>query len=309
MLSIVIPFRNEDMLSFTVRRLQETLTVTHEVIVVDDASDQAVDIPPGVTPLRFDRPTGAQRARHAGIVQAKYDTVLVMDAHMNFWDEDWGPVLVDYSLSHPDHVGCFTMLPLTREKMRMEEAKGRYFGAHIVPFDVNDQPGLHSILRRRILVDKWNKTRQAGEVGSVLGGAYFFQRSWYLDVLKSPWEELMGWGFLEANISIPNFLLGGKNVCIELEIGHMFRNAPPYVSDLGRMLFNQLYLAEVVIPDDKERKALISLLELPDDAITRRAQGYLDRSIFRWYRRYLIENGKRSWQQYKEEWMDPERPY
>ena len=309
MLSVVIPFRNEDMLSFTVRRLEETVTVPLEILVVDDASDQPVEIPPGVQLLRFDRPTGAQRARHVGIAQAKHSTVLVIDAHMNFWDQDWAPGFVDYSRSNPKHVGCLTMLPLTREQMLMEKAKGRYFGAHIIPFDENKNLSPEDPMRRRILVDKWNRTREPGEVGSVLGGAYFFQRDWYLDGLKGPWEELLGWGFLEANISIPNYLLGGTNVCIETEIGHMFRPSTPYASDLGRMLFNQLYLAQVVIPDIKERKALLAQLELPDNAVTRRAEAYLKRSIFRWYRRYLLEEGQRTWQQYKEQWMDPDRVY
>lgn len=309
MLSVVIPFRNEEMLSFTVERLRATVTVPLEIVAVDDASDQPVEIPGGVELLRFDRPTGAQRARHSGIVHAKYPTILAIDAHMNFWDRDWAPGLVDYSRSHPRHVGCLTMLPLSRDQMLMEEAKGRYYGAHIIPFDEGKGLSPDAPMRRRILVDKWNRTRQPGEVGCILGGAYFFQREWYLEGLKGPWEELLGWGFLEANISIPNYLLGGTNVCIETEIGHMFRSSTPYVGDLARMLFNQLYLAHVVIPDPKERQALLSQLELPDNPVTRRAQSYLERSIHRWYRRYLLEHGERSWQEYKEEWMDPDRRY
>ena len=309
MLSIVIPHRNEDMLPFTVQRLQETLTITHEIIVVDDGSDQPSEVPAGVKAIRFDRPTGAQRARHTGIEAAGFDTVLVIDAHMNLWDKDWASGLVDYSRSHPSHVGCLTMLALEPGRMAMEDAKGKYHGAHLLPFDLFDQPEVHYSIRRRILVDKWNRAHTTGEVGCVLGGAYFFNRAWYRETLMCPWEELLGYGYLEANISIPNYLLGGKNVCIDVEIGHMFRPAAPYLNDLSRFLFNELYLAHAVIPDDGERDQLIAQLELPDDPLTRRAWANLDRSICRWYCEYLVEQGKRSWEQYKEEWMAPDHRY
>ena len=78
MLSIIIPFRNENMLGFTVQRLYETVTVPFEIITVDDGSDIPVDVPPGVKEIHFQRPIGAQLARHMGIIEAKFETVLVI---------------------------------------------------------------------------------------------------------------------------------------------------------------------------------------------------------------------------------------
>jgi glycosyltransferase involved in cell wall biosynthesis len=309
MLSVVVPYRNEEMLAFTIQRLHETIRVPYEIITVDDGSDQPVEIPAGVKNIRLDESTGVDFARHTGIEAARYDTVLIIDAHMNFWDDDWSERLVDYCAGHPTHVGCVVTLGLEPGRLEMEEARGRYVGAHIIPAEIVDDPGLHYVFARRILVDKWNKRSEPGEVGSVLGGAYFLNRRWYLESLHSPWEELRGWGFSEANISLPNFLMGGKNVCLDIEMGHMFRHASPFPTHIHRVLFNELYLAHVVIPDKEERRKLIAQLALPDDEVARAAQSLLDSSIHPWYGRYLVEKGKRTWQEYKDEWMNPDRVY
>ncbi len=309
MLSVVIPHRNETFLGFTVRRLQETVRVPLEIITVDDGSDQPYEIPRGVRHIRFAKPIGAQFARNTGIEAASFDTVLIIDAHMNFTDDDWAQKLVDYNRANPSHVGCPIMRSLTPERMEMEDARGRYYGAHIIPFDEREDEELHPADRRRILVDKWNKRKGVQQVGCVLGGAYFLSRRWYQERLLSPWAELRGWGYLEANISIPNYLLGGENVCLDIEIGHMFRPQQPFPNNLANVLYNELYLAHVVIPDVAEREALLGRLDLPDDPISREVQCQLDRSVARWYGRYLVENGSRTWEDYKKVWMDPDRIY
>jgi glycosyltransferase involved in cell wall biosynthesis len=309
MLSVVVPYRNEDMLSFTVQRLHETIRVPYEIITIDDSSDQPVEIPAGVKNIRIDEPTGVDFARHTGIDAARYDTVLVIDAHMNFWDDDWSERLIDYNVNHPTHVGCVVTLGLEYGRLEMEKAHGRYFGAHIIPAEIVDESNLHYVFARRVLVDKWNTTCKPGEIGSVLGGAYFMSRRWYLETLLSPWEELRGWGFSEANISIPNFLMGGSNVCLDIEMGHMFRHSSPFPTFIHAVLFNELYLAHVVIPDEAERNELIGQLALPDDVVTQGAWELLNKSIHRWYGRYLVEKGERTWEDYKIMWMDPDREY
>ena len=309
MLSIIVPYRDEEMLGFTVQRLHETIDIPYEILLVDDGSDNPGEIPPGVTNIRFKQPYGAQFARNTGIEAAKFDTVLVIDAHMNFWNNDWAKRLVDYNLSNPNHVGCVITLGLEPDRMEMEKAQGRYFGAHVLPKETRDEPDLHYVFARRILSHRWNHRAESGEVGCILGGAYFMSRKWYLETLLSPWAELHGWGYLESNISIPNYLLGGVNICFDIEIGHMFRSATPFQAYIHKVLFNELYLAHIVIPDEKERNELIAHLALPDDPVTQAAWQMLDRSIHRYYRNYLVENGKRTWEDYKAEWMDPNREY
>jgi glycosyltransferase involved in cell wall biosynthesis len=309
MLSVVVPFRNEEMLAFTVQRLHETIRIPYEIITIDDGSDQPVQIPAGVKNIRIEESMGVDFARHTGIEAAQYDTVLVIDAHMNFWDDDWSERLVDYSVNNPTDVGCVITLGLEYDRLEMEQARGRYFGAHIIPAEIVDENTLHYVFARRILVDKWNTICKAGEVGSVLGGAYFMSRRWYLETLLSPWEELRGWGFSEANISIPNFLMGGKNVCLDIEMGHMFRHSSPFPTHIHTVLFNELYLAHVVIPDEAERNELIAQLALPDDIVAQGAWELLNMSIHSWYGRYLMEKGKRTWEEYKSMWMDPNREY
>ena len=134
-------------------------------------------------------------------------------------------------------------------------------------------------------------------------------RGWYLDRLQAPWSELKGWGLLESNISLPNYLLGGTNVCLDIEIGHMFRKNSPFQTDLHNLLFNELYLIHTVVPDQIERELLVAKLALPNDQITRTAWAMLRRSICAWYRQYLFEEGTRTWDDYKTDWMDPCKVY
>jgi hypothetical protein len=52
------------------------------------------------------------------------------------------------------------------------------------------------------------------------------------------------------------------------------------------------------------RNALLAKLELPDDPVAHAAWDLLNRSLHRWYGRYLVEKGIRTWDEYKSTWMD-----
>lgn len=51
-----------------------------EIIIVDDASQDSPIIPPGVKLIRFDKNRGVAAARNAGILKAKGDLILCLDA-------------------------------------------------------------------------------------------------------------------------------------------------------------------------------------------------------------------------------------
>jgi glycosyltransferase involved in cell wall biosynthesis len=308
MLSIVIPYRNEEMLAFTVSRLQATVTVPYEIITVDDGSDKEIEVPDSTRHLRLHQPMGVDIARNIGIRAARYDTVLVIDAHMNFWDDDWAARLVEYNLNFPTHIACTVSVRLTPEQMEMSEAEGHQWGAYLTPTKVTYDPGLHPAMRRSIFVPHWNESETLGEIGCILGGAYLLSRRWYIDVLHAPWQYLRGWGSSEPLISVVNYMMDGQNVCLDLEIGHMYRSGRydlvPYISQMHNILYNQLFMAFVFVADEVERKRLIAHLELHRHPASQQAWQQLERSDYESYRDYLAANGSRNWTDYKLEWID-----
>ena len=313
-LSVVMPCRNEAMCEFTVRRLLETRQgVDLDIIVVEDGSDRKYvfpDAPAGssVTMIRLPQPIGLCYCRDLGIEAAKNDAVLVLDAHSNFWDDDgYAEYLVDHAHTHTNHIGCAISVQLRENEMDMEPARGRYWGARVILFD-KCRTG-----RYTIFPSKWDGSAktlavagQAGEIQSILGGAYLLNRAWYFQIGR-PWRYLRGWGTSEQNISIPNWLMGGMNVLLPVEIGHMYRtgdyDSVPYKTFFADIYYNQIRLASVLPVPDELRDRLIAHVyrnnigkgdDMRIAAHTEACpvQGYAD----------LLTAGPRSWAEYAERW-------
>jgi len=307
-ISIIIPYRNEDRLAWTVDRIHETCKIRHEIICVDDGSDRPVDRPALAKHIGHDDPIGNCFSRHKGIMAARYKTVLLLDAHMNFWDDDWAPRLDDWSRANPKDIGCSVSLHLRPDRMEMERAVGKYWAAHIRDMDID------SSRRRRVLPVIWNKCHDTNaEVGSILGGAYVMQRQWYIDGLLGIWLHLLGWGSSESTLSIANYLMGGRNVLLDVEIGHMYRaehkQAVPYQTITANLIYNMLFLAHVVVWDDDELGQMIQHLSLKRDEKGRCAVKLLDLSPWKTYRLHYQVHGKKTWHDYKQEWMNKDRRY
>lgn len=311
MLSVILPFRNESMLGFTLTRLRETLRIPHEIIAVDDASDQPIEIPKGIEPIRLPQSLGCDQARHKGIEAARYEAILVLDAHMNFTDDGWAEELVKTISSHPDHITCCTSVCLSPDDMAMTNEKKLRCGAHLLAKKLYPKStGAHPAFLKRVLEPVWNKTIKPGPVGCILGATYGFSRSWYLDQLRGPWQSLYGFGCSEALLSISNYLMGGTNVALPIKIGHMYRNLQgypaPYLVDTVHIVFNQLYLLNTVVQDSKEREALTQHLDI-ETSLNEEDQAtlsqLLESSDYQNYRDYLIEKGSKTWNDYQQEWM------
>ena len=287
MLSVVLPTRNEDMCAFTVRRLFESRQgCALDVIVIEDGSPKQYDFmePPAGCRLRFERlpiNIGLCYCRDMGIAMADYDAVLVLDAHSNFYDTDrWAWKLAAYSQANPTHLGCAVSVQLRPESMDMDhdptrddKPPGRYRGAGLIMCGV-DSNQRHSVFPSKWgLPTKWGvedgeARHMAGEVvevQTVLGGAYILSKSWYMDGLRRPWRDLRGWGTSEQSISIPNWLLGGTNVLMPVEIGHMYRTAQyhlvPYRTRYADIYWNQWRLAHALPIPERLRGQLLAHIQ------------------------------------------------
>ena len=242
-LSVILTNRNEAMCVFTCKRILESATCPVQVIVVDDGSTRALrDMPAEVLMIEQPEPIGLAYCRDVGMLAAKHEACLVLDAHMNFHDDDWAPYCRDFAIDNPRALGCAVSVHLDSDpgntpaqqmdmvhrwtvvnQGREKEPRGRskYYGARI---ELRDPKYF------RPFPCKWNGRYQdliadgtPGTIQTILWGAYVLNRQWYIDGLKRPWELNRGWGTSEQTISIPNWLCGGESMLLPVEIGHQYR--------------------------------------------------------------------------------------
>lgn len=300
-LSVVIPFRNEDMLAYTINRIRETATGSPEIITVDDGSDKKVTYPTPDKAITLSAPVGNCYARHLGICDATHDAVLVIDAHMNFlpgWDRrvlDW------FYVGGNTRISCFRCPQLSREDMGMD-GKNEYHGARLKWTDI-------SFGRRRLLPNKWYNYHAPCQVGCLLGGAYLLSSAWYHGI-GAPWQYMRGWGHSEQIISIVNYMMGGENWIADEPIGHMFRTGKfhevPYQSFVYQLYYNQHVVAEVCVDDALDKRELLAHIEKDEIPIIRRkVAAQLQVAGVDTLRQYIVRNRKRDWQQYKQAWITP----
>lgn len=317
-LSIVIPARNEALLDWTIGNVFRTIKVPFEIHVIDDGSDAVVA--PGRLPFavaRNDQARGAAASRDAGVARANFAAVLCLDAHVSFHDDDWSRLLLDHLQACPQDVCCFRCPRLDPGHLDIADADIADYGGHIEERDetaltIDDGGIVRQAPFRTLLPVKWTtepfRARAAAapepiELGCILGGAYAFRREWYEDGLKAPWRRQRAWGSDEQHLSLPNWLLGGRNVLLPASIAHVYRSNAPYTTNVADILFNTLLLGQLVLPE-AERAAAIAWALAPwtGHAVRDDAEALLAASDWSGYRQTL-QGGTRRFEDYRRIWM------
>ena len=293
--SIIIPQRNEPRLRETVERAAETAGPEVEIIVVNDGLQ---DVPETVNRLArvvtpWQQPLGLQMCRDYGIEHAHAETVILLDAHMQFRDDSgWLDMLDDWSRANPRGIACAICEGICPDRWAMafdcEHCKKRAddlermgakrpappslrYGARLLWTEKSlAQTGRDEY---KVFPSKWHdkKGSAPGPVQSVLGGCYVMQRDWYLNGIGRPWRGMRAWGTSEQTLSICNWLCGGFCECLPVAVGHWFRkpNQVPYASASGEpggydhqvgIWFNRWRLLSVLPMADSTRSELLDWL-------------------------------------------------
>jgi hypothetical protein len=327
-LSIIIPARDEPLLWFTIQRLKETRgKMPLEIIVMDDGSQTKYDLPDSekdcvIRMFRREDSQGTNGSRDAGILHANNEACLAIDAHCNFWGElnPWPEILVNHAHDYPQDFGCCVCVALEgpdrcdmhgywfndngKRRFRQHD---RCYGAHT---RLKDHDGTFN----RIFCEKWNNNSDlrhsvfhgiTHEVGCPLGGAYLINREWYLDGLKRPWRGLRGWGSDEISLALPNWLMGGRNVLLPVEIGHVFRTCSPYTLEHWELIYNQLRLLAVLPLTEDMRMDLLEHLRENTWSPTMWEQTQAElRADLVWLRyRDMLSAAPRTFEQWQQEWI------
>ena len=218
--SIIITNRDEQHLKQTVDRIRATANPDEILVVNDGCDEQDVD---AVNLMPWSKPRGVQQCRDYGIEDARNQTLIIMDAHMQFRDDGWASKMARWSESNETAIGCaicVSICPVTYEIVEdcphCEKKAQRLadMGAAIKPivkrYGATVGKTIEARGEHRLFPSKWNYTEVRGEVQSVLGGCYVINRDWYLHGLKRPWRGMRSWGMSEQTISIVNWLCGGR---------------------------------------------------------------------------------------------------
>jgi len=281
--SIVIPYRKEALLEKTIASALRA-SPDAEIIAIEDKHVR-----------------GVGQLRNEGIHRATNETVVLIDAHMTF-ERRCFSVLEDYLQSHEQSVCCVNCRGLDVRTM-LPKGNHRY-GAQLI------ESRKHKVERRQLFVSSWHygdgTRRDPHKVSEVLGGCYGLRKSWYIDGLGSPWQYHEGWGKSEQIISLSNYLFGGDNVCLpKTWAAHLFR--PGVMSRIAQLERNLMLLMYGWI-DAKNRKRIMDLKYPKDRTAKHGAERLYDQGIIQAVAKHLRAHKKRTYNNFKKEWLVVEEP-
>jgi len=277
-MSVVMPFLNEGQEPVhTVRSLLATSGgVPLDIVAIDDGSQ----VPPvglaelpGVRLVRNPRRLGSAGSKHKGVLMARAEHVLVIDAHMRFRSDGWLGAFDDALRASPTTALCSVCLGLDADNMDVDRPRGAYHAADLAFVDHAPSPDRPA---RQILEPRWAPRQGEGRyaVPCILGAAYGFSKRWFRYIRGL--EGLMLWGTEEPFLSLKSWLAGGGCELLgDVGVGHRFREHAPYRTPVHHLVYNKLWVCRTILPHDLAER-LISAM--PRDAAFRRAEALLHRN-------------------------------
>lgn len=247
-LSIVIPFLNEkDNLAKTLYSIDSTKSEDVEIILVDDCSDDRFDystVAENYNCKLYRNPyrKGVAKCRDIGVNSAKSDNILLLDAHMKFFDKDWVGKISEHLKFKKTRLYCAKSIVLDESW----NISGDILGAGATIDFYNP---------KNFFEPDWlNEKLVEGEISCVLGAAYFFDRDYYLHI--GGLSGLSQWGCDEQYLSIKYFMSGGEiRLASDISVGHVYRSRSPYTIMNGVSSFNKL-LSLYCLSTEKEFEIL-----------------------------------------------------
>lgn len=253
-LTVIISFLNEgEEVRRTVSSVFETSNGSVDVIVINDGSNGLYDYEkmlcayPEVKYLKNDERLGTPVCRDMGVRLSTTPYFMLIDAHMRFYDNNWAERIVSYLKEDDRRLLCCQTRALVKDECGdVVQYPGRRtsYGAYI-NFEDDDK-----LLSPKWIYDDRKCSKEAVEdVPCILGATYSASKR-YWTYLRG-YEGLRLYGYEEPYVSIKAWLEGGRCQLIkDIEIGHIYRTKFPYRVDRHEMMYNRMWIAAVLLPDD-----------------------------------------------------------
>lgn len=271
-ISVVMPFLNEGYEPInTILSINFTIDPTQvEIIAICDAPEyefeEKIKEFSNVRFIKNKHKVGVDGCRSMGIYLAKSPVTLVIDAHMRFAFDDWVNKIYDVVMDSPKTIWC------TRSVVLYDSMTSAELNPHRDVTQISNHYSVGSRMRYHKPPDTvpfnmdWIHTssflnENDGYLTCILGANYAGSTEW-LRYIRS-FEGLIGWGFSEQYISVKNWLLGGDCRGLDtVSIGHIFRKKAPYHTPYRNQLYNIIFTANVLFPEELDIfENYISLIE------------------------------------------------
>lgn len=269
-ISIIITAKNEELLGWTIDNIRRTTKGYNLELIIGFDGWQAPQYVKQASKADSYFFTGADccgvgRSRDLAICKAKGEYLVIMDAHMDFNQNNWLDLLLEPVRKDSKVLSCSRSVVMSGDCLNMNKAGLTIrHGARL--------PIAHENMRRIPLDPVWLTDRPAGEIQCILGACYGLKRQRYFDIHR-PWEYAVGWGSSEQVISVINWFFGGSCWLTDAVSGHLYRTQSDAMErrstniTVPGMFYNRLRLFCLMPMAENIRRKLIECVLNRSDAI------------------------------------------
>lgn len=270
MLTVIIPFLNEGVEVYnTVKSIRDTSDIDLNIILINDASTDGYDYRSVATEFNaqyivHSARKGVAASRDEGVDLCITEYFMLLDAHMRFYQTDWSQIIIEELDKDHRVLLCCSTVGLYKDadgityKKNMTFSYGAYF--------YNDDS--------RSYVSRWNyydpsPNESVIDIACVLGASYATNKRYWSYIRGL--EGLRSYGRDEELISLKVWLEGGRCRLIKnITVGHIYRKSMPYEYIHADLVYNILYIAELLYDEDS-RINTYQKLEIIDPLIMEQA--------------------------------------
>lgn len=266
MISIIFPIHNEskELVQETIDNIKSTVHVNHEIIIVDDSSDEILSFN-DVKLIRHEENKGVGQAFDTGVKYAKYDNLILMGCDMRFEDNGWAENLLKEMTEYPKSITCTACVNYKPDKPFSLSEK--YYGANLL-----------MKFRNTILEAQWIREKRSSEsykIPCILGACYGIKKEFYNHV--DGWFGHRQWGTLEPYISLKVNRFGGQTrIAPYIETGHIFKlkDSNFHGVEMTNIIYNKLLVLELLF-EGEEKDDLFN--HIPDTILKKKALALIEK--------------------------------
>src|SRR5215469_14435345 len=241
--SFVIATRNEDpaVVASTVDGIVKTATgIWHEIVIVDDASTEPVDVTAdNVTIIRNRESVGVTRARQVGTNVSTGNVLIWLDAHMTF-EAGW----LQAMLREVDSGALLCSPWRDYDRCRVHSWGSDFAWCEERAYELGLRPGFDFSHRLK------PPRRRPFMVPMIIGACYVMKRDSYQRT-GGFCPLFRTYGGDEPDLSARAWLSGGSVRCVpSAEVGHLDRVKFPYPVSFSDVEFNQLVMIRSLFEEE-----------------------------------------------------------
>lgn len=270
LLTAIIPFLNEGVeIERTVACIRETAGEQVDIMLINDCSEDETDYESVAHQYNAhyycnDERNGVARSRDRGVDSCTTPYFILFDGHMRFYHNNWWNIVTEALNENDRAVYCLKCFPLDEQFQLMDINS---MGASI---NMEENTGGGILNPQWRYVDHTPEERLI-QIPCVLGACYALSKR-YWQYIKGL-NGLRTYGCDEAYLSLKTWMEGGKCLLLkEINVGHIYRDKPPYAMIATDTIYNKLLMAETMFPVEYKNNVFREMQRYNSDGYTEALQ-------------------------------------